>query len=785
MIRIDLILSSICQLGVTCLLFAGGMNLSAQTVTVDFSQMAPSPLVKDRFGVYQTPLKTQQTIERASRLLSEAEVQDIRYEVGIGKPGALAFDQVSGTIGDLHYDYSSIDGLVRSWKRTGSRPLFAFTYDPVPLQPDQVANAWEDVPDDLPSWSDVNAAYASHFLKSQHLPGFSFEQWNEPDLPDGNGGKVFFNGDQADYGNVFQYGLAGVRQGDTDALVGGPAAAYDLSYLDAIWPQHPDFASIHAYGNYLGQLDNLRGHNGDVVFTPSVPMFLTEFNSYTTFGLNQPNSLHQASAAFFNDVNGILNISDAVKVYWAQWVDDSVGMVTDDLHKKALYNAYNMYQTMLPVDRSPVTPASVGDVGTMAGSDAHNAAIVLYNNGTTDATITVQLNNLPFAGGAGEIYFIDQYHASYLDGAPEDLTASKVWHFNGDRTSQSVAVKAQSVALVKLHDRSGLSLLGEDRLGRYVRGEYYFFNRIFSFEDDSFDDLDPRTSIVRIGMATKTSTSPFGVVFAGSVYDNPVHRFTVTVAKQGPFSKNDNNSIFGLRIDYQSTAGSYTRSVLFHNGLYDPTRTSGLPWGEGTAVPDQAVLENGMNTGQPFSVDLAQYAPQDWNHRRVIISPIMQNAGYGSYARIILRPVALRCFGFENGQMIERHLENRDGFQRGQNENSLDLSRVGDPLPQSFYLHGNEGELDRLISGLVPNETYNLRLHFIERQIANTSERRFNVLLNGEQVLQDLDIAGETGAENRAMVKQVTATADESGNIRIQLQHGGAGSPSINGVEVY
>ena len=103
-IRIDSILSSICQLGVTCLLFAGGMNLSAQTVTVDFSQMAPSPLVKDRFGVYQTPLKTQQTIERASRLLSEAEVQDIRYEVGIGKPGALAFDQVSGTIGDLHYD---------------------------------------------------------------------------------------------------------------------------------------------------------------------------------------------------------------------------------------------------------------------------------------------------------------------------------------------------------------------------------------------------------------------------------------------------------------------------------------------------------------------------------------------------------------------------------------------------------------------------------------------------------------------------------------------------------
>lgn len=609
-----------------------------QTFTADFSQWTSGPLLKDKFGVYQTPLKSQQTIEAASRFLSEAQVQDIRYETGIGKPGALAFDQITGTATDLRFNFASIDGLVGSWKLAGAHPLLAFTYDPLPLQPNSAPDAWKDVPTSLAAWSRVNAVYASHLLQHQRIPGIFYEQWNEPDLPDGNGGKVFFNGDNTSYGQVFQYGSEGIHAGASDALVGGPAAAYDLSYLDTIWPQHPDFVSIHAYANYRAQLDNLRGHNGDVIFTPTEPMFLTEYNSYTTFGLHQPVSLHPAAASFFADVNGMLSISDAVKVYWAQWVDNDLGMLTDDLHKKALYNAYQIYQAMMPVDRSPVTPAAASNVGAIASSDPHNAGIVLYNTGTTDASTTVNLNHIPFSTGVGELYLIDQNHASYLDGAPENLAISARWPFNNGSFSHNVTVKAQSVAFIKLLDGSGQSLLAENRLGTYVRSYYDFFNRIFTFEDDSFADLDPRTSIARLGMATTTSTSNFGVVATGAAYDYPVSSFTVSVTKQGPFSKNDNNSIFGLRIDFQSTTGAYTHSVLFHNGLYDPTRTSGLPWGQGTAVPDQAILEPGMNTGQPFTVDIAQYAPADWNHRRIIVSPVMQNAGYGSYARLVLRP---------------------------------------------------------------------------------------------------------------------------------------------------
>ncbi len=766
------------------LTFLSGQHLTAQTFTVDFSQWTSAPFVKDKFGVYQTPLKTQQAIQGASRFLSEAEAQDIRYETGIGKPGALAYGQVSGAIGSLQYDFSSIDGLTQSWRLAGTHPLLAVTYDPLPLQPNTAANAWEDVPDDLPSWGAINTAYSSHLLQ-RGLSGVFYEQWNEPDLPDGSGGKVFFNGTATDYGHVFQSGLAGVRGGDPDAPVGGPAIAYDLTYLDAIWPQHPDFVSIHAYANYKAQLDNLRGRNGDVVFTPTMPMFLTEYNSYTTFGTNQPDSLHPAAPAFFNDVNGMLNISDAAKVYWAQWVDSSLGMLTDDLHRKAIYNAYKIYQTMLPVDRSPVAPAAANNIGAMAGSDPHNASIVLYNTGSTDASATVQLNNLPFFNGIGEVYLIDQYHASYLDGAPENLAASQTWQFGGNNTSQTVTVKAGGVALVKLRDGSGRSLLGENSLGTLVQRKYDFFNRIFTFEDDAFNDLDPRTSIARLGMATTTSTSNFGVAVSGSVYDNPVQQFTVTVNKQGPFSKNDNNSIFGLRIDYQSTGGTYTHSVLFHNGLYNPTRTSQLPWGEGTAVPDQAVAEANMNTGQPFTVNLAQYAPANWNGKRVIVSPLMQNAGYGSYARMILRPLALRCFGVGGGQLLEANPAACTTAAAPSAPSTLDLSHVGDPLPLPYYFAGNSGPLDTRVAGLTPGKTYNLRLHFAELQYSAAGQRDFNILLNGSTVFQNFDIIADAGAANTAVVKQAAATAGADGTIHLQLMPGSAGSPLLNGLEVY
>jgi hypothetical protein len=602
------------------------------SIVADFSVPADPPLVKDKFGVYQTPLGAQTTIENASALLAEAQVRDMRYEVGIGKSGTLDYTQVGGTATSPTYDFSGIDSLVNSWTAVNTFPLLAFSYDPLPLQSD---GNFQDVPTNMATWGSINSAYASHFANADARPGVWFEQWNEPDLSIG-GSKVFFNGNQGDYGSLYSNGALGVRGGDPDARVGGPAIAYDTSYLtqSGILNQPIDFVSIHGYANYSVQLSNLRSA---VSGQPNLPLLLTEYNSFTSFGENAPCSLHQAAAAFFSDAAGLLTNTDAPKVYWAQWIDDSagggLGMLTANLHRKAIYNALKAYQTILPADRFSVTSAAPNTVGSMAGADADNAGIAIWNNDTSAATVTANLNNLPFKSGTAQLYSIDQSNASYGDGAAENLAVSQQWTVSGGSTSWTGTIQPQSVAILKISDGTGQSLLSLNSIGAFVRSYYWYFNRPSG--GTSYSDFDPWTSIARVGMGQNT----FDVAQIGNVYNNPANNLSVTVTASGPFSVNDVNSMFGLRFDFQNTSGLYDHSVLYTNGLYNSARNSKLPWGEGTAVPDQVITESQMNTGQPFQIKLSSIAPADWNGKRVIVTPILQNAGVGSRARIAIKPV--------------------------------------------------------------------------------------------------------------------------------------------------
>lgn len=612
-------------------LFAAAPAASAQTFTANFSTPVDPPLVKDKFGVYQTPLGTQSVIQSSASLLSEAQVRDIRYEMGIGKSGAIAYDQIGGSSTAPTYNFSSIDALVNSWTAVNAFPLMAFTYDPLPLQTD---GNFQDVPSNLATWGSINATYAAHFRNSDARPGVWFEQWNEPDLSNGSG-KVFFNGDQTDYGNVYSNGASGIRSGDPDARVGGPAVAYDTTYLtqSGILNDPIDFVSIHSYANYSSQLSALRSN---VTNYPNLPLLITEYNSYTSFGDNAPCSLHQAAAAFFNDVSGLLTNTDNPKVYWAQWIDDSagggLGMLTADLHRKAIFNALKIYQDMLPADQISVSPTTSSGVASMAGSDPDNAGMVIWNNNTTAVTVTANLNSLPFSTGTAQLYYIDQNNASYEDGAPENLAVNQQWSVSGGSTSWTGTIQPQSIAYINVSDGTGKSLLAPQNIGSFVRSYYWYFNRPGS--GTSYSDFDPWTSVARVGMGVNT----FDVAQIGNVYNNPVNNLTITVTKSGPFSTNDVNSMFGLRFDFQNTSGAYDHSVLYTNGLYNASRNSTLPWGEGTAVPDQVITESAMNSGQPFQISLSSIAPSDWNGTRVIITPIIQNAGAGSRATIAITP---------------------------------------------------------------------------------------------------------------------------------------------------
>lgn len=612
---------------VSLALFA--ITAPAQTFEVDCSQPAEPLLVKTKFGVYQTPLTTLPRLLNAMPLLREIKVTDLRYEVGWGKPESLAAAQISGTARQPAYDFSTLDALVAGLNAAGVKPLLAMGYCPNPLKSRDVWAAWKDMPADLGVWQKINRDYALRLSAIKNFPSPLYEIWNEPDMPEPNG-KMFFSGTPQDYGQLFAHAAAGIRQGDPDALIGGPAVAWNLAYLAPMLTQPLEFASLHAYDNYPAQLDMMRGALTD---RPDLPIFLTEYASFTDFPPNGPQSRYPAAMRFLRDVKGLLNYPDVAKVYWAQWLDagdgPGMGLITWDGHRKAIFNAFKLYSA-LPVDRVAAQPDGADGINLMAAADKHQVGVALWNESSTERRAQVNFRHLPFAKGVMRLYRIDEKNASYVDNpASENLRVLQTvaWQ-KASALSWQGTIPAAGVVFLQL-SASAENLQPEPKpLGTYVRSYYWFPVR----KSNAYADFDARTWTARLGMGD----SDKGLAQIGSVIDQPAPRWRLQVATGGPVHWQDQNALLGIRLDFPSTKGNYSRSVLFHSDLYDPQRSSKLPWGKTTATPDQTILQPAMHTGRPFDITLARIAPTDWNHQRVIVTCLLQNAGRHARAKFTL-----------------------------------------------------------------------------------------------------------------------------------------------------
>ena len=251
---------------------------------MDFARWADPPLVKTKFGVYQTPLIGLDRLLASTDLLGEIGVQDLRYEVGWGKPDTLAHDQISGTAADPKMDFSTLDRFLARLRAQDVRPLLAMTYCPDPLKTRTDWGAWKDLPSDLTAWAKINGAYASHFRDADGLRGPFYEVWNEPDITEPRG-KMFFTGGPDDYQKLYAATAPALHAGDPDALTGGAAIAYDFRYFTPILSLPLDFASLHAYDNYAGHVSAMRGA---LRGRPDLPIFLTEYASFSHFGRTAP-----------------------------------------------------------------------------------------------------------------------------------------------------------------------------------------------------------------------------------------------------------------------------------------------------------------------------------------------------------------------------------------------------------------------------------------------------------------------------------------------------------------
>jgi len=127
------------------------------------------------------------------------------------------------------------------------------------------------------------------------------------------------------------------------------------------------------------------------------------------------------------------------------------------------------------------------------------------------------------------------------------------------------------------------------------------------------------------------------------------------------------------------------------------------------------------------------------------------------------------------------------GGQTASTTAAIDTSGVTNPAPTAVYQTERWGgdaafhpaPFSYTFSNLTAGASYTVRLHFAEIFWTAAGQRKFNVAINGTQVLTNFDIIAAAGAANKAIVQEFTTTATSTGTIGISFTVGTADAPKI------
>lgn len=614
------------------------------TVIADFGAAVDYPLIKNKFPVYNSGIVSLEHYRRDIHLFEEVRPESLRIDMGWGaKWIEWEKDIVSGTLDNLQYDFSEVDELIRLLHSKNVLPYWSYCYQFTPLQRN---GNWRSAPVDFTVWQEVMRVLSQHFLESGTRVGYH-EIYNEPDLFDAQKNeKVFFSGTKEDYFRMYLLGAPLVKQGDPDAMVGGPALAFVIpehswiyDFLDAVTEHHLplDFFSFHHYATD-GLAEAMTKVRDAFVQRQNFPTTELHLNEYNSYPIDYPEGGTQdrygLASALLNDFSYFLTQPYITKVSWAQFMDSGhdnySGMISIEGHRKALFHAYKIYKSM-PVDRCQVTITGTEGVGGMASADAHTASLVLWNRSGSQQTVHVDLTNIAFPQGTFHVYRIDVDHSSWGDNPANEMLTPSESHMNHHTNNLvwSGSIPDDGVVYLEMQDGTGISELAPVRIGNVLRVLHYYPDRTKT----SYSDFDKDTWIARLGMAQEQWADEE----VGVTVDHLPPVLSIQMIVDGLLKKLDENSLLGLRIDYREEE-NYTHSILFHgpykggHDLYSEQRSAPMPWGTRRQA-DQVIQVLDL---AEFEIPLASYAPENWSGR-VQLTVMMQNAGVNTRAKVIIR----------------------------------------------------------------------------------------------------------------------------------------------------
>jgi L-iduronidase len=150
----------------------------------------------------------------------------------------------------ITYDWSLLDDALDALVERGLRPVFELMGNPSDIFHDF------ESPDQLHAWRDLVAELAARCIRRygrEEVRAWTFETWNEPDLP-------FWRWGERGLLNHFDACRAGLDAADPSLRLGGPATARTLSPTFKAFLAHCDGGMCALTGQLAGRLDFVSVH---------------------------------------------------------------------------------------------------------------------------------------------------------------------------------------------------------------------------------------------------------------------------------------------------------------------------------------------------------------------------------------------------------------------------------------------------------------------------------------------------------------------------------------------
>lgn len=605
-------------------------------ITIDFSKREGVPLIK-KFALFNSGMVALDQYERDAHLLDGLRTDSLRIDIFMGNEGQPFAHVVDGTATDMTYHFEELDSLVRLLEEHGVRPYWSWCYIPFPLQED---GDWRKGPGSLEQWQSMFRELAAHY-KEQGLRIAYHEVYNEPDC-----GDTFFLGTMEDYTELYIRAARGLREGDPDAVVGGPSTAFiNLtgaaamhSFLESVLEENVplDFFSYHSYGcdtyQYISHTRQAREILAQYMDFDTTELHLNEYNSLIQpFLPDGPAEHSMGGATMLTSFEQLLEETDVTLAHWAQFLDtgyEPLGSVDTKGRIKAPYWAYWMYSQM-PEERvwvKGLQEENEAGLHALASADADCACILLWNDTPESGTAEIGLKNCPFTSGKCEIYVMNDESDPYWQSEGEiKLQPQSTVDVQEIGENITIALPAGGIAFYRFSD--GTVTEKTKRAGTMIRKHYYFPERgkkSYSFYDETDDT-------VYLGMNGEYSAR----AIVAEELDSLPDIVQLECLFGGRYQEIDSNTSFSVRVDY-AVGEDYTKAVLYTFMPMNPRRNNVVPWGT-KRESDSVILCETLLTGNTWLM-LKSNAPEGWSGR-AIVTYDMHSTGDDTWAELRLKPV--------------------------------------------------------------------------------------------------------------------------------------------------